>query len=282
MSSRRNQDRISSPVPDTSPPPHIAGPSDDAFSFVVPTDFIDLPSNGKFYGEGHPLHGKTSIEIKHMTAKEEDILTSESLLRKGVAIDRLLQSLMVDKSIRLDDLLVGDKNALIVGARVTGYGPVYETRVSCPACGESQGTEFDLNNLVVKESSLPDGVEKSAEDTFFITLPQSGVQVEIGLMTGREERSFVEKAARKRKKKIQESAATDLLRLLILSVNGSEELSTINGLLEVMPILDSRHIKNVYEEISPDVDLTHEFNCSSCDHEGRVGVPLNVDFFWPR
>mgnify|MGYP003637825809 FL=1 len=282
MSPRRNQDRTNAPLPDTTSPLSTTGPQDETFSFVVPTEFVDLPSQGKFYGEGHPLHGKTSIEIKHMTAKEEDILTSESLLRKGIAIERLLQSLVVDKSINLADLLVGDKNALIVGARITGYGPSYMTKVGCPACKETQEVDFDLNNLTVRNSSVPAGVERTSENTFFVTLPQSKVQVELGLMTGREERSFVEMNTRKRKKNLQESTATDLLKLLILSVNGSEEPQTINQFIGVMPIGDSRYVRDVYEQISPDVDLNHDFRCLNCDHEGRVGVPLNVDFFWPR
>jgi hypothetical protein len=115
-----------------------------------------------------------------------------------------------------------------------------------------------------------------------MTLPQSKVQVELGLMTGREERTFVETNTRKRKKNLQESTATDLLKLLILSVNGSEDPQTISQFIGVMPISDSRYVRDVYEQISPDVDLNHDFRCLNCDHEGRVGVPLNVDFFWPR
>ena len=83
-------------------------------SFVAPTEFVEIPSRGKFYPQGHPLHGKQTVEIKHMTAKEEDILTSQTLLKKGVALDRFLQSVMLDKSIDISTLLVGDKNALIV------------------------------------------------------------------------------------------------------------------------------------------------------------------------
>ena len=177
---------------------------------------------------------------------------------------------------------MGDKNALIVGARITGYGPSYMTKVGCPACKETQEVDFDLNNLTVRNSSVPAGVERTSENTFFVTLPQSKVQVELGLMTGREERSFVEMNTRKRKKNLQESTATDLLKLLILSVNGSEEPQMINQFIGVMPISDSRYVRDVYEQISPDVDLNHDFRCLNCDHEGRVGVPLNVDFFWPR
>ena len=281
MSPRNNQDRVNTPVPDTSPPPPAVEQQDNTFSFVVPTEFVDLPSEGDFYSEGHPLHGRTSIEMKHMTAKEEDILTSESLLRKGIAIERLLQSLIVDKSVKLDDLLVGDKNALIVGARITGYGSDYHTNVSCPSCRVTQETEFDLLELESSKCTLPEGVERSIEDTFFVELPHSGFSVEVRLLTGHDERQYLSGSTRKRKKKLRESTTTDLLRLLILSVDGRDDVESINNLLEVLPVRDSVHIRKVYEQISPDVDLNQDFDCESCGYEGSIGVPLNADFFWP-
>jgi len=281
VSRRNNQDRVSTPVPDASPPPPAVEQQDNTFSFVVPTEFVELPSGGSFYPEDHPLHGKTSIEIKHMTAKEEDILTSESLLRKGIAIERLLQSLMVDKGIKLDDLLVGDKNALIVGARITGYGADYRTSVSCPSCRAAQEAEFDLLELETSKCDPPEGVERSAENTFFVALPHSGATVELQLLTGHEERQYLSTNTRKRKKKLRESSTTDLLRLLILSVDGYDDIESVDNLLEVLPVRDSVHIRKVYEQISPDIDLSQYFECQSCGYEGSIGVPLNADFFWP-
>ena len=103
-------------------------------NFVLPTEFVELPSKGKFYKEGHPLRNQQTVEIKQMTAKEEDILTSQSLLKQGVAIDRFIQSILV-QDIDVDSLLVGDKNAILIAARMSGYGDTYETGVTCPACG---------------------------------------------------------------------------------------------------------------------------------------------------
>ena len=132
----RNKQRIGASQPDTSsPPPSVMQEGGSGFSFVVPTEFVELPTGGRFYGEGHPLHGQDSIEIKQMTAKEEDMLTSRTLLKKGVALDRVIQSLIVDKRIDPDSLLVGDRNAIIVAMRVSGYGGEYNTTVACPACG---------------------------------------------------------------------------------------------------------------------------------------------------
>ena len=121
------------------------------FNFIVPTEVVDLPSKGKYYPEGHPLKGVDSIEIRHMTAKEEDILTSQSLIKKGLAITKLLQSIIIDKSIRVDDLLIGDKNALLVASRIHGYGPEYNVTLNCPNCGARFETVADLNDIQEKQ-----------------------------------------------------------------------------------------------------------------------------------
>ena len=124
-------------MPDSDPPHQIledrTSPT-DTLSFVVPTEFVDLPSAGRFYPPSHPLHNKEHVEIKYMTAKEEDILTSQSLLEKGLALDRLISNLLVNKKINVDSLLVGDKSAILIAARSSGYGADYETDVGCPSC----------------------------------------------------------------------------------------------------------------------------------------------------
>ena len=163
----RNKDRLGgSQHQDTQPPAQGAG-----FSFVVPTDFVELPSQGRFYPEGHPLHGQDSIEIRQMTAKEEDMLTSRTLLKKGVALDRVIASLIVNKQIDPDSLLVGDRNAIIIAIRVAGYGNIYDTKVSCPSCGAKQEYSFNLNdaNVYLGEDAKDLGVKNNDNGTFNAT-----------------------------------------------------------------------------------------------------------------
>ena len=129
--SRNNQGRTGAPKrPEPADVP--VTPPAGGFSFATPTEFVELPTQGKYYPEGHPLHGEESIEIRYMTAKDEDILTSETLLKKGLAIERLLQSVIVNKAIDVNTLYVGDKNAILIAARITGYGNQYTTRTLCP------------------------------------------------------------------------------------------------------------------------------------------------------
>ena len=202
MARRNNQGRTRAPQKPQSanPPPPVATQSDDNFlSFVAPTEFIEIPSKGLLYEEGSPLAGVETIEIRHMTAKEEDILTSEAYLRKGIAVDRLLQSILVDQTIKVDDLLIGDKNALIVGARVSGFGADYHTTVTCPNCASVVETEFDLDTVQLKEmGELPEGVTSTGSRTFSFTLPITGFTVEVRLLTGGDERAFTQKAEKKK------------------------------------------------------------------------------------
>ena len=146
---RDNEDKIGAKKMDTSPPPQSldeggATGGSTGLSFVAPTEFVVLPSGGKYYPEGHPLHGEDTVEIRMMTTKQEDILTSRALLKKGVAIDRFIQSILVTKGVTPDSMLVGDKNAILVAARISGYGSEYITQVQCPVCQERSKFEFDL------------------------------------------------------------------------------------------------------------------------------------------
>ena len=125
MSVRNNMDRLgTNDQTETKAAPAALSP----LNFVAPTEFVELPSKGQGYSSDHPLSGKDVIEIKFMTAKEEDILTSATLLKKGIAIDRFMQNIICDKNIKIDDLLIGDKNAILIAARASGYGATYEYR----------------------------------------------------------------------------------------------------------------------------------------------------------
>ena len=117
--------------------------------FSTPTELVDLPSKGRFYPEGHPLHGQETVEIKFTTAKDEDILTSPSLLKKGIAIDRLIQNVILNKDINVSTLLSGDKSAIMIASRINGFGAEYKTKVTCPSCEEQSEATFDLDALAI-------------------------------------------------------------------------------------------------------------------------------------
>ena len=280
MSNRNNGDRTG-PQNESSAP--VAATVASPLDFVTPKELVDLPSKGALYQEGHPLCGKEDIEIRFMTAKEEDILTSRSLLKKGTAIDHFLQSIITDKNIKVNSLLIGDKNAILIAARASGYGSDYETQVMCPACSAKSVINFDLNNRKIKESTTSEelNIRKTENNTFMIKMPYSKFDVEIRPLTGEHELYLSRLSESRKKGKQQESAMTDQYKMMIQSVQGNSAKDVIKYYVENMPLKDSRYLRNAYKVINPDVKITEEFQCQACDYEQEMEVPFGADFLWP-
>ena len=286
----RNSDRIGGATQnqDVGPPQQvIQNAESNDFSFIVPTELVDLPSRGIFYPEGHPLKGNDTIEIKQMTAKEEDMLTSRSLLKKGIALDRVMQSLIVDKTIDPESILVGDRNAIMVATRISAYGSEYLTKVGCPSCGATQEYCFNLNNVSMTDASnfehIPEEVSLTDDGTFVTTLPKTGLSVEFRLLTGNDENKQVKGIEMDRKARGQhEKNVTRLLSNIMVSINGNRTAQAINYVVQNIPSIDARHLRTVYRAVNPNVDMTQHFECSECDYEQDMEVPLTADFFWPK
>ena len=290
MSIRNNEDRFSAPQPDLDPPAqtlHDERPEGEPFSFVVPTEFVELPSRGLLYRPEHPLHGQEHIEIKFMTAKEEDILTSQSLLQKGVALDRLISNLIVDKRIKPDNLLSGDKNAILIAARKSGYGTDYSTTISCPSCGESEKRTYDLDEAHVhtgltEDEMAEEGVTVTESGTFLVNVPKNPVQVEFRILSGREENALVRSTEKRKKKKLPEHLITDQLKLMIVAVDGYTDTNLIDKFAETMTMVDARHLRDTYQKVSPNIELKEVFVCDACGYEDDIIFPFTTDFFWPQ
>lgn len=278
MSRRNNPERFGAPQADAPVSPATEGT--DLFAFVNPTEFVELPSKGLFYPEGHPLHNQAVVEIKHMTAKEEDILTSDALLRNELAIDRLLESVIVDKSIKVGDLLLGDKNAVLIATRVTGFGPFYDVTANCPSCSKSSEYTFDLNELKPKDMVDVDGVSNEGEGIFSFELPVSKVRIYVRFLTSRDEKRLASLLV-KTDKGGASNPVTGLLKSVIVQANEHSDLPILHKFIEAMLIPDVKHLRNIYDKIKPDLDLRFDFSCPLCHKEGKVGMPLTARFFWP-
>jgi hypothetical protein len=272
----RNSDRLGGPAPSSDPTPLA---NDQLFNFVVPTEFIDLPSQGRFYPEGHPLHNQDTIELKHMTAKEEDMLTSKTLLKKGVALERVIDSLIIDRRIKAKSLLVGDRNAVIIGMRLHAYGPEYKTTVTCPACRTKGEYAFDISQGNVYHGEEQEGVESNGDGTFTTTLPVFKLSVVFRMLNGYDE--DVMSNRRKSGSESYETNVSSILRKMIVSVEGHTDPRAINKLVDNITSKDSRHLRNTYKKVAPNMDLTQYFECGNCGHSGDLEVPLNPEFFWP-
>lgn len=248
--------------------------------YVPPSDAVALPSRGVVYPVDSPLHGAEVIEIRSMTARDEDILTSRALLKQGKAIGTLLRSCIVNKSIDPEKMIVGDRNAILVAIRITGYGPEYNVQVGCPVCGENVKHEFDLSQLEIKR--LDAQPIRVGENLFSFTLPVSKKQVEFKLMTAEDERE-VATILDRTKKLGAGTEATVTTRLLqsLVNVGGETDRSKLAQIVRNLPARDSRDLRIYIERISPGIEMVQSFTCSSCGEESEVEVPMGTEFFWP-
>ena len=279
----RNKERVGAHNANVeTPQPNFNQDTSAGFSFVVPTEFVDLPSRGRYYPEGHPLHHQDTIEIRQMTAKEEDILTSRTLLKKGIALDRVLQSVIVDKRINAESMLVGDRNAAIMAMRISGYGADYETKVKCPACTASQKYSFNL--AVVEPHHGGDlstlGIVDNDNGTFDVELPQTRVTVTFRLLTGYDENSLLS-VTQKDRKRAEEKNVTRQLENIIVAANGDTNPQAKKYLIDNIPSVDSRHLRLAFRLACPNINLTQTFECHECSFSQDMEVPLSADFFWP-
>lgn len=279
--SRNNQERLGAPQ-SAAPAPPIA-PTGESFSFATPTEFVELPTAGKYYPQGHPLHGQDSVEIRYMTAKDEDILSSATLLKKGIALERLIQNVLVDKSIDVNSLYIGDKNVILIAARITGYGETYEAKTTCPACSSTMNFQYDLSQLGLRHGDKwgDYAIKRHTDDRFIITLPNTKVDVEVRLLTSKDEDYLSQLKENKKKKNLPEANLTDQLRMIVCSVNGHSDPKSLQAFIDGLPARDSRYLRMAYELIVPNVNMTQDFSCESCGHTQEVTVPLSAGFFWP-
>lgn len=277
------QNASDSPAAVEAAAPAEEGSYKSPLDFVTPTNFVSLPSKGKGYPANHPLYNKEVIEIKFMTAKEEDILTSRALLKKNLAIERFLQSVILDKSIDVKQMLIGDRNAVLVAARASGYGENYETTVTCPACGEKSSLSFDLENPKIHEGEMPSfvDIEETENGTFTMQLPTSKFTVEIRLMTGDDENYIAHMLQSSKKHNMPENNMSEQYKRMIVSIEGYSEKKVVNHFIKNGPARDLRVIRSVYKHISPDVQVVSDFCCPSCGHEQELEVSFGADFFWP-
>ena len=241
--------------------------------FNLPTETVELPSKGLLYPQDSPLSSGT-IEMKYMTAREEDILSNSNYIIKGTVIDKLLQSLIVNKDIKLHEILVGDKNALLIAARILSYGKDYKTQYG----GET--IDIDLSKLEHKKIDYT--LFKDGKNKFEIKLPNTDNLVTIKILNSADEKAISEEI--EGNKKIQKENITSVssrLKHLITSVNGITEKKDIRHFVDNFLLAkDARIIRQFYEEINPDINLDYKFTNRNGEEE-VVSVPIGIDFFWP-
>ena len=238
-----------------------------------PTEVVDLPSKGLLYPKDSPLStGK--IEIKYMTAKEEDILTSANLIKQGVVVEKLLESLIVDKSIKVDDLLIGDKNAVLIASRILAYGKEYEVEV------DGRKIEVDLTQL--KDNQLDDSIVTNGVNEFEFELPATKRKLTFKLLTSGDERAIDEEVKGYEKIHGIGYELTTRLKHQIISVDGDTKRASINSFVDNEFLSrDSIAFRAHVASIMPDVDMTSTYTDVDGE-EKEFTVPMTVTFLWPN
>ena len=238
-----------------------------------PTEVVDLPSQGLLYPKDSPLSSGT-IEIKYMTAREEDILTSANLIKKGIVIDKLLEALIIDKSIKLDDMLLGDKNAILIASRILAYGKEYEVEV------DGQEVVVDLTTL--KEKKLDEKIVVNGANEFDFELPATKRKLTFKLLTQSDEKSMDKEI--QGYKKIGDGIGyetTTRLKHQILSVDGDAKKASINSFVDNEFLSrDSRDFRAHVNSINPDVEMKSVY-IDEDGNEKEFTVPMTVTFLWP-
>lgn len=234
-----------------------------------PTEMVELPSKGLLYSKENPL-SSGQIEMKYMTAREEDILTNQNYIQQGTVLDKLLESLIVSK-VDIKDMVIGDKNAILIASRILGYGQDYEF--------DSGGVHYNVDLTTLKDKELPEDVDYTKGNNFFYTLPSSGIEVGFKLLTHGDE-SAIESELKGLKKLYPNGGAPELstrLKYMITSVGGNTDRKVVREFVDnELLARDSRSLRQEIKRISPDVDLTIQG-----DGGEDITVPISLNFFWP-
>ena len=247
-------------------------------NYDFPTEVISLPSQGKCYPEDNPL-SKGTVEIKYMTAKEEEILASQNLIRKGVVLDKLFESIIVDKDVNVDDILIGDKNGIMLAARILGYGSEYQIEQE-NEFGEKEQITVDLSKVQTKELDFSKINQKNSYE--FIT--STGTVLEFKLLSHGDEKKIDEdiKALQRLNKSGVSAELTTRYRYMILSVDGDSNVSTITKFINNQFLTrDTRKFRELIRELQPDVNMEFEYENPNTGEKELRPIPMGVGFFWP-
>jgi len=247
-------------------------------NYDFPTEVISLPSQGKCYPEGNPL-SSGQIEIKYMTAKEEEILASQNLIRKGVVLDKLFESIIVDKSINVDDILIGDKNAIMLATRILGYGSQYKIQIE-GELGEKNEISVDLGKVQTKEIDF-DKLNRENKYTF---TTKSGTVLEYKLLSHGDEKKIDAdvKALERLTKGGTSSELTTRYRFMIISVDGKDDTKSITDFINNRFLtIDTRSFREEVRKIQPDINMEFEYEDPQTGEMEVRPIPMGVGFFWP-
>ena len=289
MSKRKNNNVLSGNTPEGSMAQGWTGPRGDVmrdeFGLEIPVENVPIPSKGIVYPVDHPLHMQETVQIRAMTAKEEDILTSKALIKKGTVITELIKSCLIDKRIDPNDMILGDRNALMVALRITGYGADYAVEVNCPACGERSKQSFNLGELPI--TRLQDNPVADGSNVFEVTMPKTretdpDLVIRYRHMTGHDEQHITQMQERKKKQGFKsDNLITTRYQQQIIAINDITDKTKIQMFIQRMPTKYSIALRKAMDNNEPGIQMKQHIQCPACFEESEVSMPLGASFFWP-
>jgi hypothetical protein len=247
--------------------------------YDFPTEVISLPSEGKCYPKDNPL-SSGQIEIKYMTAREEEILSSQNLIRKGVVLDKLFESIIVDKNINPDDIVLGDKNAIMLATRILGYGPDYVVEIE-DEFGDKNNITVNLGQVKTKDIDV---TKLNPDNRYKFATPFGKNEIEFKLLTHGDEKAIDidVKALQKLNKSGSSSELTTRYRYMIKSVDGKEDMKSIVDFINNKFLArDTKSFREYIKEIQPDVKMEFEYTDPNSGEKEVRSIPMGVGFFWP-
>lgn len=247
----------------------------------IPVDAVPLPSGGKVYPREHALHAADRVEFRAMTAREEDILMSRAFIKRGTVITELIKSCLINRDVDVNSLISGDRNALMIAIRVSGYGASYEPQYTCPNCETMNELKINLSELPIKPLEIAPA--EAFENLFRFKLPKTGKTVGFRFLTGEEEEKILKTIEVKKKKGIQnDNIVTTRLLSSIVDIDGITDKNQIAKFVQFMPAMDSLALRKHIDDHEPGVDMSVEFQCQNCDHVADITLPMGPSFFWPN
>lgn len=289
MSKRKNNDVLTGGAPEGSMAAGWQGQRADImrdeFGLEIPVENVPLPSKGVVYPVDHPLHLQETVQIRAMTAREEDILTSKALIKKGTVITELIKSCLINKSIDPNDMILGDRNALMVALRITGYGSDYAIEVGCPSCGERSKQNFNLSELPI--TGLKQEPIAMGSNLFEAVMPKHRetdpeLTIRYRHMTGNDEVEVTSIQERKKKQGFKtDNLITTRYRQQIVAVNDISDKTKIQMFIQKMPTRYSLALRKAMDSNEPGVNMKQHIQCPHCSEESEVSMPLGASFFWP-
>ena len=253
---------------------------EEDFGFEIPTETIPLPTRGIVYNVESSLHNREVVDIKAMTAKEEDILTSRALIKKGTVISELISSCLIDKNIEVEDMLLGDRNAVMTALRITGYGSEYSLNIECPECNKKSRQDFDLSKLPIKRLAIEPVA--AGCNVFEFDLPVTKQTARFKFLTGKDEKEIsVVQERQKKQGQTSDNFVTTRLKYALIAVGKVKDKSKIQMFISHMPARDSLALRKYMDKHEPGIEMKAWMQCPHCQESSEVRLPVGANFFWP-